>query len=505
MNSWSCTQVNFGFRFRSVQADVEQKKKEADKAIEAQSAAEQQAVSDMKHLEDWYNAVTDKLFHGINVEINEDVLALLREEADIDDEIKDVAQKIEQADEQFAQEQNELANLEDEIKNRQVLNEELKKLEVELNVKKENVAKLKVVVGEKRRLRQERRRLRGVNRGQGPRNQGQRMEMDHQDIEQADQPEKEMTATAEQEAEELVAVTSEQEHFNEQDRMNITVEQDRMNVTVEQDRMNVTVGQIHMNATTEQERMDVTSEQECMNVTAPNLNVTNANLLGPAAQSTPMVMSSLFKPSLKGLVDTAQMNKMMLSSSVHQQPAESPISYKQLNSYKYPGNSSVPKRSQPAAPPTPAVFSPPKRGEVRPSQSVATVQSPRFCNPKTHVNPSPHGPRAASCGSPAPSTHASPAPSLTECISPRGVLKSPIMDLHENEMRSARKSQEKAGGSKPTSSSSFGPFAGSGFSFMKNFSQENDGGEESNGNFGLGSFGSNSKPSGSGGFGGFSF
>ena len=40
---------------------------------------------------------------------------------------------------------------------------------------------------------------------------------------------------------------------------------------------------------------------------------------GPAAQSTPAVMDSL-----KGLVDTVKVNKIMLESN-HGQPAESPI------------------------------------------------------------------------------------------------------------------------------------------------------------------------------------
>ena len=63
-----------------------------------------------------------------------------------------------------------------------------------------------------------------------------------------------------------------------------------------------------------------------------DLNVTAANVEepGPSAQSTPMVMSSLSgSPSLKGLVSTNQVSKMMLASAVHQH-VESPIPSRRL-------------------------------------------------------------------------------------------------------------------------------------------------------------------------------
>ena len=332
------------FALRSVQADVDQKKKEADNAKEAQSIGEEQNLSDLKDLDNWYTDVTDKVKLSLdsNVEINEEALVFLDSHGNKDDENNALTQAIEQADEVFAQEQKEIQRLEDEITNRQILNDELTKMEAEVKSKKQNVGKLEVIVGEKR-LRMEEIKRQPNNRRRNlealpgeVRCQPQQKETDPK----ASDPEgMDIGQANHQEVEHYQEQTNHQELVNHQNQLAVdtnTVPTTEQDLAIEPEDLHVMEEREQ-----EQELMEVTTE--CMNTTAANLNVTNEHLLGPAAQSTPMVMSSLSKPSLKGLVDTARINKMMLSS-VHR-PAESPIVSRQLNDHQQLANPNLTKKT----------------------------------------------------------------------------------------------------------------------------------------------------------------
>ena len=244
---------------------------------------------------------------------------------------------------------------------------------------------------------------------------------------------------------------------------------------------------------------------DVMNVTAINIDGP-----GPSAQSTPMVMSSLSNPSLKGLINTTQVNKMMLSSSMHQQ-AESPIPQRKLVSESASSNQmemdtgrgqgdfASPRRYAPDDLPNnhhygrhqPRYESQVVQHQYSPSQrqgpKIVTVQSPTFSSRSAEASP-----RSAGQGS-------------------VGILRSPLTEESEKDYMMMKKSSQEymmmKKSSQPRvekesdSGASFGSF---GFSGKFGFSSRDDNQDDDNNGFG-GFSGSGGGFSGSSSGFGFSF
>ena len=225
------------------------------------------------------------------------------------------------------------------------------------------------------------------------------------------------------------------------------------------------------------------------------LNVTALNVEGPrpSAQSTPMVMSSLSSPSLKGLINTAQVSKMMLSSAMHQQ-VESPIPQRKLMSESSSSNrmeiDSVHGQGAPVdlhnnhqysshqsryeSQVVQHQFSPTHRQ----SPKIVTVQSPTFSLNTRSAEASPR-----STGS----------TDLRSAI----MLRSPLTEESEREYMKMRKSSQPREDKEDKESDSGTSFGSFGFGGKFGFSSRDDNQDDDNNRFG--GF------SGSGGGFGFSF
>ena len=234
---------------------------------------------------------------------------------------------------------------------------------------------------------------------------------------------------------------------------------------------------------------------DVMNVTAINIDGP-----GPSAQSTPMVMSSLSNPSLKGLINTTQVNKMMLSSSMHQQ-AESPIPQRKLVSESASSNQmemdtgrgqgafASPRRYAPDdlsnnhhyGRHQPRYESQVVQHQYSPSQrqgpKIVTVQSPTFSSRSSEASP-----RSAGQGS-------------------AGILRSPLTEESEKDYMMMKKSSQPREEKESDSGASFGSF---GFSGKFGFSSRDDNQDDDNNGFG-GFSGSGGGFSGSSSGFGFSF
>ena len=277
-------------------------------------------------------------------------------------------------------------------------------------------------------------------------------------------------------------------------------------------------------------------EETLDNTVDYDLNMTAANVEepGPSAQSTPMVMSSLSgSPSLKGLVSTNQVSKMMLASAVHQH-VESPIPTRRLtaqspevvevsNVHRQPIMQRSPKPMMQRSPQPMMQHSPhpqyrsPHRNEASPKYQGHQMleEPPQFHRgPETMISPSRGSyeersrPKIVTVQSPtfsvnnrsalvSPRSEESTSPVSTSAV----LLRSPIMEEVEKEyqkMKKSSQSQEKDSGLGQEASNSGASFGGFGFGRGFGFSStKEDSQEEDNNGFGFGG-------SGGGGF-GFSF
>ena len=234
---------------------------------------------------------------------------------------------------------------------------------------------------------------------------------------------------------------------------------------------------------------------DVMNVTAINIDGP-----GPSAQSTPMVMSSLSNPSLKGLINTTQVNKMMLSSSMHQQ-AESPIPQRKLVSESASSNQMEMDtgRGQGA-------FASPRRyapNDLSNNHHYGRHQ-PRYESQVVQHQYSPsqrQGPKIVTVQSPTFSSRSSEASPRSAGQGSAGILRSPLTEESEKDYMMMKKSSQPREEKESDSGASFGSF---GFSGKFGFSSRDDNQDDDNNGFG-GFSGSGGGFSGSSSGFGFSF